>query len=257
METNLPITNNNRLPFIPAEPSAERAREARRPTECNQELDSPDCPYSEVSCDSPTPAGDRVQNLVELVAESYMYLLIIGSIALISGLLLSLISFYGLNTSEMSPIIGPGLLFCGAVSGLLGIYFANVSKQSSQEILIRKSRYENFSEVFQPTSRSEMFIISGRYQDTDIACFPSPEEQIENNIRLDVSNSSEESREEYCPQKETENPEKLSPQQIEIPSSRRSSFHGDSLEFGGAGSLTSPLQLIRVSPTRNKVTYNP
>ena len=255
MESNLPITNNNLLPFITAPTAAGTTREVRKGRRYTQEVD-PDCQ----SCDSNTSSGERFQNLVELASECYMYLLIIGSIAFISGLLLSLISFYGLNTSQLSPIIGPLLLFSGTVSGLLGVYFSNVSKQKSEEILIRKSRYENFSEVFRPTSREEMFIISNRYQDTDIACFPSPlglpQEETQNNIRIDVSNETEESRSDG--EKEREDGEKLSPQQIEIPSSRRSSFHGDclDLEFGRAGTGTSPLQLITVSPTRNKVSHH-
>ena len=142
-----------------------------------------------------------------------------------------------------------------------GIYFWKVNKQSKEEILVRKSRYENFSSVFPPESR-EMFIISGSYYDTDIACFPSSAhaagDQIQNNIRIDVvgQQSLESSSQQNKSETETENDDNdnnLSPQQIEIPSSRRSSFHGDSMDIARSYRESSPVPLITVSPTRNKL----
>ena len=149
------------------------------------------------------------------------------------------------------------------VSLFLGIYFWKVNKQSKEEMLIRKSRYENFSSVFPPESREEMFTISGSYYDTDIACFPSPADaagdQIQNNIRIDVvgqdSLQSLESNEQNKSENENENDENsnLSPQQIEIPNTRRSSFHGDSMDIARSYRESSPVPLITVSPTRNKI----
>ena len=125
---------------------------------------------------------------------------------------------------------------------------------------MRKSRYENFSSVFQPESREEMFIISGSYYDTDIACFPAladAGDQIQSNIRIDVaaqgsSESGEMSRENKSENESDEN-YNLNPQQIEIPSSRRSSFHGDSMDIDRLYRESSPVPLITVSPSRNKI----
>ena len=124
-------------------------------------------------------------------------------------------------------------------------------------MLIRKSRYENFSSVFQPESREEMFIISGRYYDTDIACFPSSADagdQIQNNIRIDVvGQDSLESSQQNKSENENDENSNLSPQQIEIPNTRRSSFHGDSMDIARSYRESSPVPLITVSPTRNKI----
>ena len=128
-------------------------------------------------------------------------------------------------------------------------------------MLVRKSRYENFSSVFQPESREEMFIISGNYYDTDIACFPmagDARDPIQTNIRIDVVGRDSLESLESIGQNKSENEENdensnLSPQQIEIPSSRRSSFHGDSMDMARSYRETSPVPLITVSPTRNKL----
>ena len=102
METNLPITNNNLLPFIqgPAQCRNDSRRMSR--TE-NQELN-----YNHYSTpDSMSTDEDRrLSSLFETITEGHMYLIIAGSIAFISGLLLSLISYYGLNTSHITPILG-------------------------------------------------------------------------------------------------------------------------------------------------------
>ena len=127
-------------------------------------------------------------------------------------------------------------------------------------MLVRKSRYENFSSVFHPESREEMFVISGNYYyDTDIACFPSAAEdagdQIQKNIRIDVVGQDSLESGQFDQQNQSENDESsnLSPQQIEIPSSRRASFHGDSMDIARSYRDSSPVPLITVSPTRNKI----
>ena len=240
METNFPITNNNLLPFLPSQASTKGSKCANRSRKDNQETKFDP---GEISDPSNTD-NDSFEILVSVATESYMYLVIIGSIALLSGLVISLISYHGLNTSKMSPVIGPLLFISGTFFGLLGIYFGKVSKQRSEDLIRRKLRYENFSEVFHPEVREEMFVISGRYQDRDIACFPSPppQEQVHSNIRIDVSNETGGSV--LSPKLSP----KLSPRHIEIPSSRRSSFHGDSVEVARPETGASPLQLILVSP---------
>ena len=136
----------------------------------------------------------------------------------------------------------------------LGIYFWKANKQSKEEMLVRKSRYENFSSVFQPDSREEMFIISGSYHDTDIACFPSSADsagdQLQNNIRIDVvgqqpsDHVSQPNKSETEPETDDHDNSNLSPQQIEIPSSRRSSFHSDSMDITRSYRESSPVPLI-------------
>ena len=98
MKTNLPITNNNLLPFIQAE--SQCINDNRR-TE-NQGFNYDHCQPDSVS----TESDSRLGSLLEAVTEGHMYLLIAGSIAFISGLLLSMISYYGLNTSEITPFLG-------------------------------------------------------------------------------------------------------------------------------------------------------
>ena len=97
-KTNLPITNNNLLPFLQAE------------TQCRNEIsrtENPGFNYDHCQPDSVSSEEDsRLRGLLETVTEGHMYLLIAGSIAFISGLLFSMISYYGLNTSQITPILG-------------------------------------------------------------------------------------------------------------------------------------------------------
>ena len=95
---NLPITNNNLLPFLQAQSKCRN--EISRPE--NQGFNYDHCQSDSVS----TEEDSKLRSLFETVTEGHMYLLIAGSIAFISGVLLSMISYYGLNTSEISPILG-------------------------------------------------------------------------------------------------------------------------------------------------------
>ena len=98
MKTNLPITNNNLLPFIPAQAQAQ--------AQCRTS-EYPGFNYDHCQPDSvSTEADSRLRSLFEMVTEGHMYLLIAGSIAFLSGVLLSMISYYELNTSEVSPFLG-------------------------------------------------------------------------------------------------------------------------------------------------------
>ena len=98
MKTNLPITNNNLLPFLQAQP---QYRNEISRTE-NQGFNYDHCQPDSVA----TEEDSILRSVFETVTEGHMYLLIAGSIAFISGVLLSMISYYGLNTSEISPILG-------------------------------------------------------------------------------------------------------------------------------------------------------
>ena len=101
MKTNLPITNNNLLPFIQAQAQSRNDSRGISRT-ANQGLNYDHCQPDSASSEE----DSRFQFLVARLTEGHMYLLIAGSIAFISGLLLSMISYYGLNTSEITPVLG-------------------------------------------------------------------------------------------------------------------------------------------------------
>ena len=101
MKTNLPITNNNLLPFIQDQVQSSNGSRRISMTD-NQGFNYAHCQPDSAS----TEEDSRLESLVETLTEGHMYFLIAGSIAFLSGLLLSMISYYGLNTSEITPIIG-------------------------------------------------------------------------------------------------------------------------------------------------------
>ena len=80
METNFPITNNNLLPFLPAQASTKGSNCANRSRKDNQETKFDP---GEISDPSNTD-NDSFEILSSVATESYMYLVIIGSIARVS-----------------------------------------------------------------------------------------------------------------------------------------------------------------------------
>ena len=112
MKTNLPITNNNLLPFI----QAQCRNEIRgRPRTENQGSNYEHCQPDSVSSE----ADSRLRGLFETVTEGHMYLLIAGSIAFLSGVLLSMISYYQLNTSEVSPFLGENRIIASTLENYI------------------------------------------------------------------------------------------------------------------------------------------
>ena len=92
---NIPITNNPRLIFIPYKTDSSPAPEC------------PDQTYDACELDDTCQEMDSVgKKMMDFFMSSYLYCLILGSISLMSGLLLSIIAFHGLNSNNITPIMG-------------------------------------------------------------------------------------------------------------------------------------------------------
>ena len=94
---NIPITNNPRLIFIPCKTDSSPARAC--PDKSNDACEVDDS-CEDMEIDS---IGQKMRNFF---MSSYLYCLILGSISLMSGLLLSVIAFHGLNSNNTTPIMG-------------------------------------------------------------------------------------------------------------------------------------------------------
>ena len=92
---NIPITNNPRLIFIPCKTDSSPARVF--PDKSNGACEVDD------TCEEMDSMGQKMRNFL---MSSYLYCLILGSISLMSGLLLSVIAFHGLNSNNITPIMG-------------------------------------------------------------------------------------------------------------------------------------------------------
>ena len=153
---------------------------------------------------------------------------------------------------------GPILVMLGVGCAIVGIFLCLSNKKMMRELQARKMRYKSFSSVMNPNQRqfsygsnvSLVTSITETYEhiigyegnnendenevrrDADIACFP----RSNNNEQIAVTDQNPENfhgikikisdEEDDCSSRENV---------IEIPSSRRSSFHGDSLDVGLSG----------------------
>ena len=97
-ENVIPITNNPRLIFIPYKPDSSSAS-ACIDHDFNNDIDA-----------SSVDTGEEFESIGQknrdFFMSSYLYCLILGSISLMSGLLLSIIAFHGLNSNNSSAIMG-------------------------------------------------------------------------------------------------------------------------------------------------------
>ena len=95
-ENVIPITNNPRLIFIPYKTDSYSAS-ACIAHDLNNDTSSVD-------------TGEEFESIGHKIKDffmsSYLYCLILGSISLMSGLLLSVIAFHGLNSNNITPIMG-------------------------------------------------------------------------------------------------------------------------------------------------------
>ena len=98
-ENIFPITNNPRLIFIPYKTDSSSARECLDHDQNNDVSSSSDVETGKEN-DS---IGPKIR---DFFLSSYLYCLILGSISLMSGLLLSVIAFHGLNSNNITPIMG-------------------------------------------------------------------------------------------------------------------------------------------------------
>ena len=94
MDENIPITNNPRLIFIPYHTDSSSLSVCQ---------DRNDDEFRVDPCEEYTSFGEKLR---DFFVSSYLYCLILGSISLMSGLLLSVIAFHGLNSNNATPIMG-------------------------------------------------------------------------------------------------------------------------------------------------------
>ena len=89
------VTVNPRLIFIPYKTDSSPARGCP-----DQSIDA--CELDD-ACQDVDSFGKKTR---DFFMSSYLYCLILGSISLMSGLLLSIIAFHGLNSNNITPIMG-------------------------------------------------------------------------------------------------------------------------------------------------------
>ena len=116
-ENIFPITNNPRLIFIPYNKT-----DSSSTREC-LDLDQNNDVHSDVdSCED--SIGPKIR---DFFVSSYLYCLILGSISLMSGLLLSIIAFHGLNSNNITPIMGKKEEIKSQENFILGFTFRSCS----------------------------------------------------------------------------------------------------------------------------------
>ena len=110
---SLPITNNNRLSFLQHHPTTTivddmnngedvRTKQKYFPSEKNI---LPNYPRQQINRE--LMSNENIKNTIfKTFASNFVYCLILGLISFISGLLLSIIAFHGLQTSKVTPIMG-------------------------------------------------------------------------------------------------------------------------------------------------------
>ena len=100
MEDNFPITNNPKIIFIPNKTDSSSSKKSRLDDLYGNGNNTA---IKEDVCEENSGFGDKMN---DLFLSSYLYCVILGSISLMSGLLLSVIAFHGLNSSNITPIMG-------------------------------------------------------------------------------------------------------------------------------------------------------
>ena len=98
MENDLPITNNNQLPFLSQIPK-------QRPLARNVYLEKQKSFISSHDVNEQNNKSIKT-HIYKTLVTNYLYCVIIGCISFISGLLLSVIAFHGLNSNKTTPIMG-------------------------------------------------------------------------------------------------------------------------------------------------------
>lgn len=98
-----PITNNPQLVFLPQDDRSRKMSAERVTTKyLHHHGGGGGLDDSEDEGDGDTMKRRAVRAFVS----NYLYCVILGSISIVSGLLLSVIAFHGLNTSNVTPVMG-------------------------------------------------------------------------------------------------------------------------------------------------------
>ena len=111
---SLPITNNNRLSFLQHNPTKTivdmnngddvKRQQKYFPSESQKNI-LPNHPQQKINRE--LLSNENIKNTIfKTFASNFVYCLILGLISFISGLLLSIIAFHGLQTSKVTPIMG-------------------------------------------------------------------------------------------------------------------------------------------------------
>ena len=98
MDNNLPITNNNQLPFLSQIPK-------QKPLGRNVYLEKQKSFICSHDVNEQNNKSIKT-HIYKTLATNYLYCVIIGCISFISGVLLSVIAFHGLNSNTITPIMG-------------------------------------------------------------------------------------------------------------------------------------------------------
>ena len=98
-----PITNNPQLVFLPQD---DRSRKMSAESVTTKYLHHHGGSGLGDSEDEGGDGDTVKRRAVRAFVSNYLYCVILGSISIVSGLLLSVIAFHGLNTSNVTPVMG-------------------------------------------------------------------------------------------------------------------------------------------------------
>ena len=94
-----PITNNHQLMFLSQR--TQTIEQEKNKSNCQKKYEVGEETYQDIS------ENENIKSqILKTFAANFMYCLILGSISLVSGILLSVISLHGLNTNKMTPVMG-------------------------------------------------------------------------------------------------------------------------------------------------------
>ena len=225
---------------------------------------------------------ETATELVYSVSSWYSTFLVFGCVFMISGTILSIIASYNLHRSAKTPVFGPLLLSSGFLSCFVGTLLGIIYKKRQNEVKQRRHIYKNFSNPpiqVREEQHEHCFTISqnslehGKEETAEQSCYGSS--------NGDIASFPKYPHHQETPAPATSNlltvpglmvtvsaPSKTKILQkkrasyrlrhqtldvlndsfvLEIPSSRRSSYHGDSIDISEPQSrCVSPSQRLKV-----------
>ena len=235
-QESLPITNNNLLPFLHPQTSQHNIKPQHTTDNIGDkdkitktQVEGKELLEDEGKC-AMTDCADTATVFVENISPWYSSFLVFGSVFFISGVILTAIASFNLQKYSNTPIFGPVVLAVGSATCLVGVFLLFTHKKQKKEVKQRRRVYRNFSnpppiqvreesqhQCFSITKEGEDLVRSGDNMATmsslalTLAATSKIKTRDQSTLRtVDIVDDSD---------------------VIDIPSSRRSSFHGNPQPF--------------------------
>ena len=234
-QESLPITNNNLLPFLHPQTS----QHTTKPQHTTDNIGDKD-KTTKTQVEGKELLEDEVKGVmtdcaitatvfVENISPWYSSFLVFGSVFFISGVILTAIASFNLQKYSNTPIFGPIVLAVGSATCLVGVFLLFTHKKQRKEVKQRRRVYRNFSnpppiqvreesqhQCFSITKEGEDLVRSG-----DMATMSSLALTLAATSKIKTRDQSTLRTVDIVDDSDV----------IDIPSSRRSSFHGNPQPF--------------------------